>query len=98
MLAMNTEVMPIKDAIKQTFDLNEKCGLCHVVMEGKKKENKDWPLTNLLVSKPLLYFRFCETFILPCAETSSPWVQKNSPSLDCRKSTPPTPPPRVKVV
>lgn len=97
MIVNNAETLPLLAAVRQTFDPQEMCGICHAVQDAKRDQREAAsPATQIEGKAPLIIQRV--SVVILAAPDGQAWVVGGPWIPAAGRDAPPVPPPRDFVV
>jgi len=93
MIVTNAASMPLLTAVRQTFDPQEMCGVCHAVQDAKREQrDAASPAAHVEGKAPVVIQPVA--VVIVAAPSSQPWVMSESGMPAVERDAPPVPPPR----
>jgi hypothetical protein len=96
MLAGYAKVMPLSEAVAETFDADKPCALCRAVTRAKQQQDNSPPPEANLRAKLIYIFQPTPAFVITL-RPGRPWSLNDWVLPPTEKSAPPVPPPRGQV-
>jgi hypothetical protein len=96
MMVGYAKVMPLSEAVAETFDADKPCPLCRAVAQAKQQQESSLPPEVDLHAKLIYIFQPTPTFIVTVRQ-ENPWSLDDWALPHTARSAPPVPPPRGQV-
>lgn len=92
MIVANTATMPLLAAVRQTFDPQEMCGVCHAVQDARRDQREAVAAGQTEGKAPLVIQPVA--VVIVAAPAGQPWMVNESGIPAVERDAPPVPPPR----
>jgi len=96
MLVGYSKVMPLNEAVAETFDADKPCPLCQAVSRAKQQQNRSLPPEVNLRVKLVMIFQPATAFVATVQQANS-WLRSDWDLPTSERPSPPVPPPRGQV-
>jgi len=93
MMVGYAKVMPLREAVAQTFDPAKPCPLCRAVSKAKQQQDRSLPPEVNLRAKLVMIFQPAAKFVATVHQEVS-WLRSDWAPPKTERPSPPVPPPR----